>query len=65
MAGIRCLEPNLVEIFFSYYSVQVQLFPDHSCYDSITLERTGVGVSGGGGGGVDLILTERRDETGI
>ena len=32
------------------------MFPDHSCYDDILLERAG--------GGADLVLTERRDEAG-
>ena len=32
------------------------MYPDHSCYDDISLERAG--------GGADLVLTERRDEAG-
>ena len=32
------------------------MYPDHSCYDDILLERAG--------GGADLVLTERRDEAG-
>ena len=32
------------------------MYPDHSCYDDISLERAG--------GGADLVMTERRDEAG-